>query len=60
MNPLAVLITMMSSTGFKIVTLIMVVLILALVYMEFQKNILEVKVNKQQIKINDRLLAGTL
>lgn len=60
MNILAVLIKIMTSTGFKIVVVIMVILILALVYMEFQKRLLEVRLSRQQIQINERVLAGTL
>ncbi len=60
MNPLAILLRMLSSTEFKILTGIVVVLIVIWGYLEFQKGRLETKINKQQIKINDRILAGTL
>jgi len=57
---LAVLIKLLSSTGFKVVSSLIVIGILILAFMEFQKRILEVKLHKQQLKINDRILAGTL
>jgi len=60
MNPLAILLRMLSSTEFKILTGIVIVLIIIWGYLEFQKGRLETKINKQQIKINDRILAGTL
>ncbi len=60
MNPLAILATMLGSSEFKIVTFLVVVVLIALVVLEFQKARLEIKVNKQQSRINDRILAGTL
>jgi len=60
MTPLAILVKILTSTGFKVVTVIVVILILIIIYMEFQKSNLEIKLKRQEIKINDRTLAGTL
>lgn len=60
MSPLALLVNILSSTGFKVISFIVFALILALVYMEFRKGYMDIKLKKQQLKINDRTLAGTL
>ena len=57
---LQILVKLLTSTQFKIFGSVIVIIILILAFMEFQKRILEVKLSKQQLKINDRILAGAI
>jgi len=57
---LNILVRLLSSTEFKALMTLIVIIIIILVFMEVQARIVQGKLNKQQLRINDRILAGTI